>query len=274
MGKPEPQVLAQDTTAVSYIDVRTEPEGAILMHRGGETICVTPCVFASEERGALRLAAYYRVEGNLWAAVSETNPIAGDTTKIYMALHRANPALELRSEPLGATVFPGGALSASTQAMGKTPFVVEGIDPGPLSVRLWKLGYQDTVLHLNLDAVDKTIATPRMLPITNPEQLAQQNAFAKERRNRAVGWGLAIGSLGFAAAGTGLVVAAQEDYREARRIKRNLESYPSVGDGANWNAQVEKNHNAVKRGDRKLYAGLGGFAVFAVLASVGVALIF
>jgi hypothetical protein len=274
MGKPQPQVQSADTLAVSYISVQTEPEGAVLMHRAGETICETPCVFAYAEREPLSLAAYYRVEGNLWAAVSETRPVPGDTTKIYMALHRASPAIELRSEPLGATVFPSGALAASSKALGTTPFVIKGIDPGPLSVRLWKIGYQDTLLHLNLDALDKTVATPKLAALTDPELIAQQQSFAKERRNRNIGWGLAIGSLGFLGAGTGLVVSAQDDYSEARRIKRDLESFPSIGDGPNWNAQVNANHRAVKRGDTKLYAGLGSFAIFAVLASVGGALIF
>jgi len=246
----------------ALIKVETNPDNAVVM-LNGEAICHSPCEF-SDNNSVAQISAYWFSGENLWAAKKTIIP--KDTVKIVLELKRSLPSTEIHAYPNDALVFPAGILDVNSKALGKTPYDLRGL-PGETQVRLFHKGYNDTLLNVKIDAVEKQIQFVQLTPITDLQKISEQNLFVKSQLKKDVGLGLLGGSIGPLVAGTTLFVLAHKDYKSARDIKKELE-IPSIG-GENFKAKVEENHRAVKAGDSKMRfgAGLVGFSV--LLAGVG-----
>lgn len=257
----------------SWVHVETEPDGAVLMVNGRESICKTPCTFVRTDSGTIDLSAYWRVEANLWAARSSLRLIPGDTSKIHLKLQRSSTLAEIRSEPSGAEVLPPGPLDPKVRAWGKTPHLIYDRDPGVTQVRLWYPGYHDTLVTLHIDPFDKTVVSPVLSPITNPSELLAQKSMLRERRQRKIGFTLlGVSITPFLIGGT-LLYLAQADYQDARDIKNDLEQTPAVG-GSGFEDKIKQNAKAADRGDKKFYTGIGLTGLGLLLASTGFVMVF
>jgi len=256
---------AKDRKAI--IKVETNPDNAVVM-LNGETVCHSPCEF-SDNSSIAQISAYWYSGDNIWAAKKTLIP--KDTVKIALELRRSFPSTEINSYPSGALVFPAGVLDVNSRAIGKTPYELRGL-PGETQVRLFSKGYNDTLLNVRIDAVDKQAQYVQMTPITDPQKLSEQNLFVKSQFKKDVGLGLMGCSIGPFIAGTTLFILAHYDYKEARDIKEELEA-PAFG-GANFRAKVEENQKAVKAGNSKMAFGAGLIGLSLLLAGIGFSISF
>jgi len=256
---------AKDRKAV--IKVETNPDNAVVMLNGDE-ICHSPCEFFDNSSVA-QISAYWYSGDNIWSAKKTLIP--KDTVKIALELKRSFPSTEINSHPSGALVFPAGVLDVNSKALGKTPYDLRGL-PGETQVRIFSKGYNDTLLNVRIDAVDKQVQYVQMTPITDPQKLSEQNLFVKSQFKKDVGLGLLGGSIGPLVAGTTLFVLARDDYKKARDIKKELD-IPAFG-GDNFRAKVEENNKAVKDGDSKMLFGAGLIGLSLLLAGIGFSISF
>ncbi|MDR2580408.1 MAG: hypothetical protein LBC85_05385 [Fibromonadaceae bacterium] len=252
----------------TIIKVETNPENSVVM-LNGEAICHSPCDLSARGSDA-QISAYWTFGGNLWAA-KRTIKLGEDTVKVFLELRRSFAETEIRTNPEKAQVFSSEILNLKNRPLGKTPYVLRGL-PGETQVRIFSKGYNDTLVSVNIDAVEKQILFVQLSPVTNPEKILEQNLFAKSQVKRNAGLGLLWGSLGPLATGIMICSFAQDDYQKARNLKEELKT-PSFG-GPNFNAKVQENRKAVKDGDAKMATGVGLIGLSVLLAGVGISLAF
>ena len=252
----------------TIIKVETNPDNAVVM-LNGDAICHSPCEFP-DSGSVAQVAAYWHSGQNLWAAKKIIMP-GKDTVKIFLELKRSLAATEIRTHPENALVFPTGVLDINSKVLGKTPYNLQGL-PGEAQIRLFHKGYNDTMLNVKIDAVEKQIQFVQLTPITDLQKISEQNLFVKSRFKKDVGLGLLGGSAGPLTAGVTLCVLAQSDYKKARDIKKELE-VPSFG-GKNFNAKIDANHKAFKDGNSKMAFGAGLIGLSLLLAGVGFSMSF
>jgi len=252
----------------TIIKVETNPDNSVVM-LNGEAICHSPCEF-SDNGSVAQISAYWYSGGNLWAAKKVIIP-GKDTAKVFLELKRSLAGTEIRTYPKNALVFPAGILDINSKPLGKTPYNLQAL-PGETQVRLFHKDYNDTLLNVKIDAVERQIHFVQLTPITDPQKISEQNLFVKSRLKKDIGLGFLGGSIGPLAAGVTLCALAQKDYKKARDIKRELEA-PAFG-GENFNAKIEENHKAVKDGNYKAAFGGGLIGLSLLLAGVGFSMSF
>jgi len=251
-----------------YIKVETYPENAVVMLNGG-AVCSSPCEFSAGGSIA-QIAAYWQSGDNIWATKTNVK-LEEDTAKVFLELRRTYAYTEIRTLPENALVYSGDFLDINSKALGKTPYKFHSL-PGTMQLRLFRQGYKDTLISVNVDAMEKQVQFVQLSPITDMQQIAAQDLFVKSQTKRKIGFGLLGGSIGPLAAGALLCILAQDDYQKARDIKTEL-SYPAIG-GENFKAKVNENHKAVKDGDTKTVFGASLMGLSLILAGIGFSMSF
>ncbi|GHV14503.1 hypothetical protein AGMMS49938_10740 [Fibrobacterales bacterium] len=254
----------------TIISVETNPENAVVM-LNGTAICKSPCNFSSPATDTAEISAYHDTNDNLWAEKTVLKIGSQDTAKIYLSLKRSFANTEIRSNPSNAKIFNAGIIDVRSKSIGKTPFILTG-EPGENQIRIFSEGYRDTLLNVKIDALEKQVIFVQLTPITDPQELANQNSVIKSMKKRNIGLGLIGGSVGTLIAGTALCIFARDDYTKARDLKDEL-SYPSLN-GDNFNSKVDENHKAIRRGNAKTAFGGGLIGFSLLLAGVGFAMSF
>jgi len=252
----------------TYVKVETNPDNAVVMLNGAAA-CTSPCEFVASGSIA-QVAAYWQSGDNMWAA--KTNVKLGeDTAKVFLELRRTYSYTEIRTLPENAQVYLGNFLDINSKAIGKTPYRFRSL-PGTTQIRLFREGYKDSLISVNVDAMEKQVQIVQLNPITDIRQIEEQNLFIKSQTKRKIGIGLLGGSIGPLASGAILCFLAQDNYQKARDIKTEL-SYPAIG-GENFKAKVDENHRAVKAGDTKVIVGASLMGVSLILAGIGFSMSF
>jgi len=252
----------------TYVRVETNPENAVVM-LNEEAKCYSPCEFLASGSRA-QIAAYWQSGDNIWAAKNDVK-LGKDTAKVLMELRRTFSYTEIRTLPENALIYSGGLLDINSKALGKTPYRFRSL-PGNTQIRIFREGYKDTLIDVNVDALEKQVQIVQLNPITDAREIANQNLFIKSQTKRKMGLGLLGGSVGPLAAGVLLCILAKDDYQKAREIKSEL-SYPTVG-GENFKAKVKENHKAVERGDAKIIFGSSLIGISLILAGIGFSMSF
>jgi len=252
----------------TYVRVETNPENAVVMLNGVAT-CFSPCEFLATGSRA-QIAAYWQSGDNIWAAKSDVK-LGKGTTKVLLELSRSYSYTEIRTLPENALIYSGDFLDLNSKALGKTPYRFRGL-PGTTQIRVFREGYKDTLIDVNVDALEKQVQIVQLNPITDAREIADQNLFIKGQTKKKIGLGLLGGSIGPLAAGILLCNLAQNDYQKAREIKAEL-SYPAIG-GTNFKKKVDENHKAVKNGDTKTIFGAGLMGISLILAGIGFSMSF
>lgn len=250
------------------ISVQTNPENAVVM-LNENTVCYSPCSF-TDSSDIVQISAYYSSGTNLWAAKTTTK-LTGDTTKIFLELKRSFASTEIRTNPGEALVLTAEPLNINSKAIGKTPYILYDL-PGKTQLRLFSEGYNDTLIDVKIDAIEKQFMFVELTPIKEPERILYQNTFIKSQTKKQIGLGLLGGSIVPLAAGILTCVFAQDDYQTAKDIKNKL-NYPSIGN-ENFKARVKENHRAVEQGDLKTVVGTSLIGLSVLLASVGFSMSF
>jgi hypothetical protein len=252
----------------TYIKVETNPENAVVM-LNGVAACSSPCEF-SVGGSIAQIAAYWQSGDNVWAA--KTNVKLGeDTAKVFLELRRTFAYTEIRTLPENALVYLGNFLDMNSKALGKTPYRFRSL-PGTTQIRLFHQGYKDTLINVNVDAMEKQVQIVQLNPMTDAWQIAEQNLFIKSQTKKKIGLGLLGGSIGPLATGILICILAQDDYQKANDIKAEL-LYPAIG-GKNFNAKVNENHKAVKDGNTKTVFGTSLIGLSLILAGIGFSMSF
>lgn len=258
----------------SYIHVETDPEGAYLEIEGKESICRTPCTFATLDTGKIVLYAYWNVDRHIWAAQSVTSPIPGDTNKIMLKLKQSKPEFLINTIPEGADIYPGSApLSKSTKSVGKTPRKYPIFDPGISVIQLRKEGFRDTLISFYAAPTGHTNIDVEMTPITDPAELIKQQEWLHEKKKDFIGKTLMGSAIAPILVGALFTYLATEDYDDADKIKKDLH-LPATSGGENYKKMVKKNHNLVEDGDRKMIIGGSLLGTGLLLLGVGFTLSF
>jgi len=252
----------------TYVKVETNPENAVVM-LNGNAACSSPCEFLANGSIA-QIAAYWQSGDNIWATKTNVK-LEEDTTKIFLELRRTFAYTEIRTLPENALVYLGGFLDINSKAIGKTPYRFRSL-PGTTQIRLFREGYKDTLISVNVDAMEKQVQIVQLNPITDMRQIEEQNLFIKSQTKRKIGLGLLGGSIGPLASGALLCILARDNYQKARDIKTEL-SNPAIG-GENFKAKVNENHKAVKDGDTKIIFGTSLIGLSLILAGVGFSMSF
>jgi len=252
----------------TYLKVETNPENAVVM-LNGSAICSSPCEFFASGSIA-QISAYWLSGDNMWATKANVK-LGEDTSKVFLELRRTYAYTEIRTLPENALVYMDDFLDINSKAIGKTPYRFSSL-PGTTQIRLFREGYKDTLINVDVDAMEKQVQIVQLNPITDIRQIEEQNLFIKSQTKRKIGLGLLGGSIGPLAAGTILCILAQSDYQKASDIKAEL-SYPAIG-GANFKAKVDENHRAVKNGDTKTIFGASLIGISLILAGIGFSMSF
>ncbi|MCL2261183.1 MAG: hypothetical protein FWC15_07515 [Fibromonadales bacterium] len=252
----------------SYISVETNPEHAVVM-LNGNAVCHSPCVF-SDSGATAQIAAYWHSGDHLWAE-KRAIKLGGDTARVFLELKRSYARTEVRTNPDKALVFNTDILSVSSKPIGKIPYKMQGL-PGETQVRIFHKGYNDTLITVKIDALEKQIQFVELTPITDPQRIYEQDLFVKSRAKRNFGLGLLGGSAGPLTMGIILCVLGQDDYKKARTLKNELDQ--PWAQGPNFKAKVNENHKAVEDGDFKTGVGIGLIGLSVLLAGVGFSMSF
>lgn len=258
----------------SYIHVETDPEGANLEIAGGEGFCKTPCTYPTLDTGKIVLYAYWNVDRHIWAAKSVVKPIPGDTNKISLKLKKAKPELYVTSSPVGAEIYPGSApLTKKSKPIGRTPSKYPLDVPGLSTVQLRKEGFRDTSVTIYAPPTEMTTIDVQMEPLTKPEEILQQQEWLRSRKKNFVGHALMGSAIAPILVGALITYLAVDDYDEAKKIKNDLKK-PAAPDGAKFQKLVDKNHDLVDSGDRKMIVGGSLVGAGILLFGVGFTLSF
>lgn len=240
---------------VSYVKLESEPEGATITIPGKDDICKTPCTFALQDTEKVDIYAYWKVNSQIWGAKKTIKPIPYDTTKLSVKLKKVKPELRVFTIPEGAYIYAGSSpISPTSHAIGKSPNKFDLNDIGSSFIQIRKEGFKDTLVSFYASPTDPTSVNVTLQPITTPVEMEIQNAWVKEQKKNFIGKVLMGSSIAPLLAGALLSYLANQDYDDARHIKDQL-NIPSTLNGSHYQAQVNKNHDLVKKGDRKLTVG-------------------
>lgn len=263
-----PTKVEKDTK--SYIHVETDPEGATLSMASEYAICKTPCTFALQDTGKIKLYAYWNVDQQLWGSEASLRPIPGDTAKISLRLKRVNPELRLITSPAGAEIFRGDeTITSKSEAIGKAPGSFPIWEPGMIHFKLRKLGFQDTLVSVFVPPTSETTVNINLELATDIEEVQAQELWQKERRTQFLGKTLMGSSIAPIVVGAIFTYLAYLDYEDADDIKSDL-SIPAASGGTKYQAKLKQNKDLVDKGDTKMI--VGGSLIGAGIALFGVGL--
>lgn len=253
----------------SYIKLESEPEGATITIPGKDDICKTPCTFAVEDTDKVDIYAYWKVNNQIWGAKKIIKPIPQDTAKFSLKLKKVKPELRVYTLPEGAYIFAGSApLTPTTKPIGISPNKFDLSDPGSSFIQIRKEGFKDTLVSFYANPTEATNINVTLQPITTPIEMELQKEWVKEQKKDFVGKVLMGSSIAPLLAGALLVYLANQDYDDAKQIRDRL-STPATFNGTHFQAQVNKNRDLVKKGDRKMTIGGSLIGTGIIMLGVG-----
>lgn len=268
------ETLPKPVLKKAYIHVDTDPEGATLTTESKDAICRTPCTFLAPDTGKIVLYTYWRVDKNLWGSRSAVMPSPGDTVKISVKLKQVHPELHVTTIPTGAEIYAGSdPLTVKTKPIGKAPGIYPIYDPGMSTVQIRHPGYRDTSVTVFTPPTGPTNLNIELTPLTTVEEFKAQEAWLKERRKNFIGKTLMGSSIAPILVGTIFTLLAYDNYDDADKIKQEL-SHPATAGGSHYQQKVDKNHDLVKRGDRKMIIGGSLMGAGVLMLGAGIFLTF
>lgn len=251
LGEPIPK----KEKGPSYVKMESDPEGAIITIPGRDDVCRTPCTFALGDTTKTEVYAYWNVGGQLWGVKKSVTPIPNDTTMLSVKLKKVKPEIRIYTIPENAYIYAGSApLTPSTKPLGKSPNTFPIYDPGTSFIQIRKEGFRDTLVTFYASPTEITDITVNLTPLNNPIELEAQKEWVKARQKNFIGKVLMGSSIAPIIAGGLLTLLAYQDYDDAQKIKDELKT-PAAAGGTNFQAKVDKNHDLVEKGDRKIIIG-------------------
>jgi uncharacterized protein YlzI (FlbEa/FlbD family)/TolB-like protein len=245
------------------LTIETFPEGAEIMINGKKISKVSPVYLADQDTGSYLVEAHWYVANNLWAGRQSVNLKAADQAKITLRLKKAWPKLTIKTTPPGAEFYVDQTPNPSIAPRDKSPYTLKGLQPGPHQISLFKSGYKDTTLNVQIDAINPGLLEVTLHEETDSYRLEAQNAFIKIRSKKQLGKNLIYTSLAPMVVAATLYYMASLDFDEAAKYKSQLE-VPSARSGDQYEALKVKNKEAFEAGDLKTKMA-NGFGALGIL---------
>jgi len=193
---------------------------------------------------------------------------SNEVTRIALKLEKQKTVLNVSSTPTEAEVLLDHTRLTLSKSGQKTPAIFYNISAGKHQFFLFKVGYADTLLSIDVKEFETNEYTINLRTITDEKQIYAQKKFVKHRIQRKAGRVMIFGSFGLAAAGGILTYLAQKDYDDAMDAKTTLQN-SSITSGPEYEALVKENKDKSDSGDLKTYIGAGLFGAAGACGALG-----
>lgn len=249
--------------------VKTEPEDASVYLDGKLMDGRTPCKLENLTPGKhtvlvkkadLRANKSVELKGN-------------EMTRITLKLEKQKTALNISTNPTEAELFLDAKRTLSKKPNQKTPAIFYDIPPGAHQFSLFKVGFADTTLSIDIKEFEKNNFNINLKKLTDDQQILKQKKFVKNRLQRKVGRVMIFGSIGIAAGGGVMIFLAQRDYDDALDSKKTLEK-SSITSGPEYDKLVKENKDKSEDGDLKTYISIGLFGAAGACGGLGIIFFF
>lgn len=264
----------KNKATTAYIHIETDPEGATISRSEKNSICKSPCTFATRDTGKIALHAFWKVDQHHWGATTNIIPILGDTVKTSLKLKKISPEIRIITQPDDAEIYIGGTkITKHSKPLARTPNKIHALDMGYDSLLIRRAGFRDTTVSFYVAPVPQLDLSVDLEKITDFSEIEAQQKWLHDRKMLHIGQGLIGGALGSAVIGALFLYLAHIDYTDADDIKSQLNT-PGSLQGKNFQKEVKKNHDLVKHGDQKTVVGGTLLGVGAALLGFGLYFVF
>jgi hypothetical protein len=249
--------------------VKTEPPDASVYIDGKLMDGRTPVTLENLNPGKHKVM----VKKTDMQADQDVELISNQVGRVSMTLEKLKTVLKIASNPSEAETFLDRRRALNAGPGQLSPAIFYDIKPGAHRVSLFKVGYADTSLSLDISEYENKYFSIDLRQITDDKQIIQQKKFVSHRKGHSVARILLVSSAVTALAGGGLLYLAQQDYKTALDAKNRLDA-GSIGQGPEWDNLIAKNKSAHDAGDLKSYSSYGLLGATGVLFAIGLVLYF
>lgn len=199
--------------------------------------------------------------------------ISNQVVRVSMTLEKLKTVLKVATNPSEAETFLDRKRAVNAGPGQLSPAIFYDIKPGTHRVSLFKVGFADTSLSLDIGEYENKYFSIDLRQITDDKQIMQQKKFVFHRKGHSAARVLLVSGAVTACAGGGLLYLAQKDYQTAMDAKNTLDA-SSINSGPDYNNLVTKNKNAHDAGNLKSYSSYALFGATALLLGIGLVLYF
>jgi hypothetical protein len=254
----------------AHIKVISEPEACRLYINGKDLDVLTPYTIANVQAGKYEIAIRKYLKDVDWWGSEKIKLKENETLTVKIKVERPRTELSVLSLPEAAEVYIDEEPSLHRMPAYYTDATVKNIRPKLEStIRLRKVGYQDTAVTTEIKAFTPNMVYIEMEPIRdNLAKLEMQTEFNQQRQRKWIGRGLLWGSIAPFLAGGTLWYLAERDWQKAADLKDKYES--SALRSAQTDQYIKDNKEYNDSGDTKAIIGASLGAVGLILAGVGI----
>jgi hypothetical protein len=202
---------------------------------------------------------------------ASTIPI-GPTLAIAADVQTPQCALSISSSPFKAEIYLNKLPGKRTRPDAWTPTLFKNLKSAQISLTLFKKGYSDTTLLVDLiPAATKTIDIS-MVPL-HVQALPAQERFLRQRFCAQIGKYCLISTPAFIAAGAGLLYYAEKSKKKADDARSYLDKTIKLS-GPVFDAMQRQYTNETQKRKTRFGAGIAAFGLAAVDLGAGIFLYF
>lgn len=206
-------------------------------------------------------------------AKQDVELISNQVVRISLVLQKLKTVLRVASNPLEAETYLDRNRAINANPGQLSPAIFYDIKPGAHRLSLFKVGYADTTLNLNINEYENKDFSIDLRQITDDKQIMQQKKFVFHRKRHSVGRVMLLSCVVTGVAGGGLLYLAQKDFKVATDAKNTLDA-STIHSDPSYQSLVTKNKNAYDAGNLKSYSSYGLFGATALLLGIGLVLYF
>jgi hypothetical protein len=189
-------------------------------------------------------------------ALQEVELKRNQVVRINLKLKKQKTMLKVMSNPSEAEVFINKKPSRKVRPDQITPGIFEDIRPGPLELNLFKIGYLDTSLKLEIEKNEINSISVELRE-AGIEIIKKQKKMCCQRKRRTLGRYVSLSSLAFLAGGGVFYYLAQKDYDEALEAKQLLKR-SDINNGPDYDKELQRNQDKTDSGNLKsLFSAIG-----------------
>jgi hypothetical protein len=255
------------------LKVNSAPPGARIYFDDKLLNGVTPLEIKSLPPGRHKVSTRKYLKDSDWWGSEYVELENGKTHSVNIKLERPMTNLRVQTMPTGAEVYLDDVPSRDNRDFLVSDTTLMDIRPGEKrKLRLFKVGYYDTVLTVNVLPFETTRIGVDLRAVEDPEYLNKQNAFVSSRTQRKWGKVALWCSLAPLAVSGYLWYLAEKDYEDANSRKRVYESAGILS--AETDQMIEENKSFNESGDSKVLSAAITAGSALGLAAVGLVLYF
>lgn len=174
------------------------PDGAQIFINGNKYEATTPATVRDIVSGDLVIKVIKSIGGIERTGQQAVRALSNVMTQIEINLLPGQTALQIETTPEGAEVYINKKQSIDHFPRFHTPIIIaNNVLPGSAAIHLFKPGYSDTTLQIDVKPKVLNKVAVELVPLGNPEKIIQQNTFTTRRLQRGFGkWTLLVTAVG------------------------------------------------------------------------------